>query len=132
MVAGSGISSIPPDVKDQREQQLESLFPRYYRKSLLLHVARTNHLSRSTIPTKYQLLTALKPAFFVDDRWPHCAEAVAARVPFVGLIQSIHDGDGAPLPGVPVFADLATAVQAFLQDPNNAPVKGESLGAEAQ
>lgn len=56
--------------------------------------------------SKYQTLKILKPDLFADDLWKHCREAVDAGVPQVVRVSGGHDGDGDPVPGVPVVQGI--------------------------
>lgn len=115
-VAGRGyaihaVTSVPHHALLARRAQLAGLLP-----GILVHQAETlHHCGANGCRTKEAILRELDVAFYADDRWPHCAEAVAAGVPAVFRVEGGHDGNGAPTPGVPEVPSLAEALRIWLR-----------------
>ncbi len=105
------VTSVPHHALLARRAQLAGLLP-----GIRVHQAETlHHCGTNGCRTKEAILRELRVAFYADDRWPHCAEAVAAGVPAVFRVDGGHDGNGTPVPGVPEVPSLSAALRNWLE-----------------
>lgn len=89
------ISAVDTPARKLRQQAMDDLV---LRRACLMAVGSKG--------SKYHALKGLKPAFFADDLWKHCREAIYAGVPHVVRVSGGHDGDGVPVPGVRVVDSI--------------------------
>jgi hypothetical protein len=100
------VTSVPPKFLEARGESLRKSLP-----GILVHGAESLDPSkRNGFPSKEYLLWEIGPLFYADDRYPHCQEAVSAKVPHVYRVDGGHDGDGVRVPDVPVAYSLREAL----------------------
>ena len=102
------VSSVPTSGVEDRRQFLARNLPEV----TFLQAESLDPRRRNGAPSKEETLRYPGIQFYADDRWPHIAEAIRAKVPKVCRIMGGHDGDGTPVPGIAEHPDLLSALRA--------------------
>ena len=113
------VSCVPINALASRRQQMARLFGEHHPR-LTVH-ATASQPGHEILPTKEQVLSAIHPHFYADDRWPHCLEARHAMVPYIAFIDARHGGDGTAMDDVHVHENLMNAIQDFSRMTNSIP-----------